>query len=598
MRNGSWVFDDNFLLVRAGQEGFTWHWITAVQYEHWDIGLNVVLSLQHRLFFLDYRWALVTMLTLLGGSIYLFERSLATMVEKRWIAIAFASWFGLSILWVRPLEWWTAGVQYFTYTLFDLLCLYAFLRYHTEGSRRWIAISAGSLAVALLFYEKPAYMLIYLILIRVLLMSEDIRPRAIISTVWRERVLWMSYVAVVAIWGIGYINSHAYTGASHGSVTAGQYLSYFRIFWFQTLVPSLASVTIPASGLDGVQTLFVVASQVVVVACIVVSVRRKRAAWRAWVFLGVIVAVTGLLVARSRVSQFGVDIANDPRYLIDFSWLVPLALCAAFSGTATIKPHSPAPSGAWIRPPRTALLLIGAALGGYGAVAIASASDLQRGWPGSRARSWEQHLRRDIANLRRSRARFVVADNATPFEIMEPFVAPYNRLSRVLRMYVGPVQVDGPMLGSLVTVGADGTVRRAASQLIAGDGAVGELVRSHELSINGGRQVSRQHSLCVIADAAPAEIERRLPAAPTVGDAPYYLVMTYRVWSPAGFPVFVDSGAGYSGTTDHVLNTTPTIDSSIAWLGPDAPRRVMLVLPPLTTLCVARFDVVTLRNQQ
>ena len=48
----SWAYDDNFFLVLAGQEGFTWHWLSSVQFEHWDIGEHVVISLQHWLFFL------------------------------------------------------------------------------------------------------------------------------------------------------------------------------------------------------------------------------------------------------------------------------------------------------------------------------------------------------------------------------------------------------------------------------------------------------------------------------------------------------------------------------------------------------------------
>jgi hypothetical protein len=595
MRNGSWVYDDNFLLVRAAQEGFTWHWITAVQYEHWDVGLNVVLSLQHRLFFLDYRWALVVMLMLLGGSIYLFERSLAAIVENRRVAMAFALWFGLNILWVRPLQWWTAGLQYFTYTFFDLLCLYAFLRYYADGSRRWVAISAGSLAAALLFYEKPAYMLVYLVLVRVLLMSDDLHPRVLSSTFWRERLVWLSYLAVIGIWAIGYIDSHAYSGSLHGGVTVGQYLTYFRILWFQTLVPSLVSVTIPAAGLDGLQLLFVIVAQVALLVCIVVSLRYKRAAWRAWLFLALTVVASGILVARSRVSQFGVDIGNDPRYLIDFSWLVPLTLCAAFNRKATIKPHLPERRIRSMKTPRPVAAVIGLALIVYSVVAVVSAAHLEHVWPGSNARSWEQHLRRDIADIERTGTRFVVADNATPYAIMEPFVAPYNRLSRVLRMYVGPVNVDGPIFGSLVTVLADGTVRRATSQLIAGDGSVRALRRSHELRV-AGRQVIRGGDVCVVADAGAAEVERHLSPAPSPGEAPYYLLVTFRVWSPVSFPLWVDTGAGYPGVPDHSLNASPTVASSIAWLGPSPPHRIMLTVPPLTTACLSRLDVVTLRQ--
>jgi hypothetical protein len=599
LRNGSWVSDDNFFLVRAGQLGFTWHWITSPQYEHWDLALNVLYSIQLRLFFFDYRWGLVVLLGLLGACIYMFERTMATLVRGRWIPFIFAVWFGLSVLWIRPLRWWSAGVQSFSYTFLDLLCLYAFLRYQADGARRWIAVSAGALAVALLFYEKPAYLLMYLALFRVLLMSADLRPKAVLAVFWRERLLWASYVAVLAIWGIAYLNSEAHGGASGGGVTLGQYLTYFRILWVNTLVPSLASVTIPASNLSVPQILFVIAAQAVVVGVVVVSVRRKHSAWRAWTFLAVTIVTSGALVARSRIRQFGVDIANEPRYLIDFGWLVPLTLCAAFARTPLVEPHAPEARTKVALPSlrRTALLLAVFIPIIYAAVSLASAAQLQREWPGAEVRSWEQHLRRGIAQLKRSRTPFVVADNTTPANVLGAFDAPYNRLSRVLPMYVGPVQVDGPLIGPIVTVHLDGTVHRASSVTLAGVGAIHQLVQSHQVASVGGRTVETSNGLCTIADALPAELEWRLPPIAASSAGPFYLRLAYRVWRPIAVPVFVDAGKGYPDVAEDSIRLVDGDVPSVVWLGPAAPQRIMLAIPSLTTVCVSQIAVISLPDQ-
>lgn len=595
MRNGSWVYDDNFFLVLAGQEGFTGHWLTSVQFQHWDIGWHVVVSLQHWLFFFDYRWALVVMLGMLGGSIYLFERTLAMIIRHRWITVAIAGWFGLNILWVRPLQWWSAGSEYFPYTFFDLLCLYGFMRYHADGRRRWLGVSAGALAAALLFYEKPAYMLVYLVLLRVLLMSEDLRPRSVLASFWRERAVWFLYAVVVGVWGAGYIHSHAYT--SLGGVRLGQYLTYFRILWLQTLVPSLASVTIPASQLDGLQVLFVVASQAVVLGCFGFSLRRKRSAWRAWLVLAIIVLASGILVARSRVPLFGVDIANDPRYLIDFSWLVPLALCAAFTPDRVLKPVVPQRSARLSLPSRSALVavVIGVLLV-YAAGAIASAAQLERAWAGPQARGWETRVRSGIAALERSGRRPMVAENVTPFDVMEGFVAPYNRLSRLLRLYVGPIQVDGPLDAPLVLLGDDGSVHRAAIGTVVGDGALLDLMRSHQVQVGpGGRTLQASGDLCVIADGAPVSVQRRLEGVPDAAGAPYYVRLVYRVWQSVGLSVLVDNGAGYPPAPDHGIELAPNVGASISWLGEGVPQGVALTVPPLTTVCMSRLDIVSLR---
>jgi hypothetical protein len=596
LRNNSWVYDDNFWLVRAGQEGFTWHWLNTPQYEHWDIGLNAVTSFEHLIFFFDYRWALVAMLGLLGGSIYLLERILAMIIRNRWITIMFALWFGLNVLWIRPLQWWSAGVQYFPYTFFDLLCLYAFMRYHASGQRRWMGISAAALAAALLFYEKPAYMVIYLVLLRVLLMKEDLRPGQVLRCFWRERGVWALYGAVIVVWGAGYIHAHAY--GSPGSVTIGQYVAYFRIYWSDTLVPSLASITIPAFKLSAPQIFVVIVSQAAVLACVIVSVRRKRAAWRAWAFFAIIIVVSAVLVAHSRVAQFGAGIANDPRYLIDFAWLVPLTLCAAFARGKVLVPVVPDRDTRLTLPSSRALApaLASVALVAYAGGSIATAAQLQRDWPGSQSRSWEQNLRRDFAQLRRSSARVVIADNATPFSIMEPFVAPYNRLSRVLPMYVGSVQVDGPLDGPLDLVAINGTVRSARIEPLASSGSIADLVQSGQMQIRNGRQVRIGRETCVIADGAPAQVERFLPTPPNSGEAPYYLHLAYRVWRPISVPVYVNSGTGYPGAPENSVILQPGVKTSIAWLGPNPPHSVLLSIPALTTVCMEYIDIVTLRN--
>ena len=594
LKESSWAYDDNFFLVLAGQEGFTWHWLTSVQFEHWDIGEHVLLSLQHRLFFFDYRWALVAMLMALGASMYLFERILATVVKRRWITVTFAAWFGMSILWVRPLQWWAAGVQYFPYNLLDLLCLYGFLRYHANGQRRWAMISVAALASALLFYEKPAYMLVYLVLLRVLLMSEDLHPRAVLTSFWRERAVWASYILVIAIWGAGYIHSQAFS--THGAVRAQQYLTYFRIFWLQTLVPSLASVTIPASKLDGLQVFFVVVSQVVVLACIGISLWRKRAAWRAWAFLGSIILLAGMLVARSRVPIFGVDIANDPRYLIDYSWLVPLTLCAAFAPGNVLRPLDPdrserfkLPSGRMLAPLITVLLLV------YVVGATASAIQLEKIWAGPQARDWEKRVRGGIARLTGLGPRPMVADNVTPFEVLSEWIAPYNRLDRVLPMYVGPIQIDGPLDAPLVRIANDGTVHRARMIAVGGTSTVLDLATKHQLDVGpGGRTVHQGGDLCVVASGAPVSVGRQVVGARGGTGTPFYVRLTYRVWHPAGLSVFTDTGAGYPPAPEHGIELSPRASSSIAWLGAGVPRQVELEVPPLTTVCMSRFEIVTL----
>ncbi len=595
MHNSSWVYDDNFFLVLTGAEGF-WRALSAVRYEHWDLAYNAIIAVQQRLFYLDFRWGLALMLVALGLAVFVFERAISLLVSNRWVSIGAAVWFGFSLLWARPLQWWAAGLQYIPYTLFDLLCLYGFLRYHAGGGTRWLLTSVAALAAALLFYEKPAFMLLYLLLIRVLLMSDELRPRAIVGTLWSERWIWLAYVSVVLLWAVGYEGS----GALHAHPGTGlhQYVDYFQILWLRALVPSLAGVTIPPGHLDTLQVLFVVVSQVVVVVGIAVALLRRPAGWRAWGLLAFLILVGGVLVARQRVSIFGVDIADDPRYLIDYSWLVPVCLCAAFSRRGRLEPRVPA-AGQRLKVrltspvPAVTVALLALYVGG----SIASAAALESNWGGPQARTWQENVRASWARLARSRPHPVVAENVTPFVILSPFTAPYNRLSAVLPLYVGPVQVDGPLDGPLVSIDESGHIRPSTFGPEPGAGTLAQMLETKEAAIGASARIVHQGQYtCVIADSTPVEVSRNVPAPEGEPTAAYYVKLAYRAFAATQLPLAaLPPGAG-AAPSNYAIAVAPGTTSSIAWIGDGPPQRVGLTVPPATTLCISRFEVATVHR--
>jgi hypothetical protein len=188
--NGSWVFDDNFILVMAHKYGFNLTWLDTPIYQHWDPGMNATFSVLLRLFPVDYRWGLAVALIGLGAMAWMFATSCSLLTRSRPAVFALTVWFVFSILWAAPLQWWTFSVQIFPNIFFDLLCLYAFLRFQMDRRTRWVIISAGAMAVGLLFYEKAAFMLLYLALARILLMDLPLRPGPQIRAFWSERRIW------------------------------------------------------------------------------------------------------------------------------------------------------------------------------------------------------------------------------------------------------------------------------------------------------------------------------------------------------------------------------------------------------------------------
>jgi hypothetical protein len=591
MHNGAWVFDDNFFLVISSQEGFTWHWLTSVSFEHWDLAYHALISLQRQLFYFDYRWALVVMLLLLGSSMFVLERTLALLVSNRWASIGLAAWFGLSLVWARPLQWWSAGLQYFPYTLFDLVCLYGFVRFQINKDAKWGWVSVAALASALLFYEKPAYMPLYLLLAQGLLFSGKTSARSLATDLWRGRWLWIGYVMVVGAWAAGYIHANAYS--AHPAITLHQYASYFRILWLQTLAPTLLGVTIPATNLNAAQISVVIIAQLLIIGAIVASVLRRRNAWRAWVFMAAVVIATGLLVASARVHQFGVAIANDPRYLIDFAWLFPLGLCAAFANGDRFSPQIPSNTRLTLPGRFTAM---SAAMGGILCIscgaAIASTITVEHKWPGQNARRWENNVRNGFAALWRNGQHPVVAGGTVPFEIISEWVAPYNRLARVLPLYVGPVQVNGPLTGPLVSVDGAGQIHRAQIDPVTSNVSANDLFREHTIQVGpGGRVVTNRRELCVISGGASVGIMRTISPPREASAKAYYAVAYYRAWRSMVLPVNVVGVGQTNKSTGYELSVSSKSRSSITWIGGVVPQSISLSIPEMSTLCLSRLGV-------
>lgn len=597
LRNGAWVYDDNLILVLARSFGFSWHWLDQPIFQHWDPAMNATFSVMVHLFPFDYRWGLVALLVVLGLATLVFERVIGLVIGRGWVSLGLAAWFGLSMLWTRQLQWWTSGLQQLPALLCELICLYAFLRFYDDGSGRWIVASAVALGVGLLFYEKPAVMLVYLALIRVLLMSDHRTLRGLFATFWRERRLWLAYCGVVGIWAIGYVSSGAFGAGRSGRVGLDQYLSYFHIMWINTLAPALAGFTLPAADLSVVQTIAAALLQLVLIGLLAVSVHRKRAAWRAWAFIAIVVLLDGGLVALSRVAQFGTTIGNDLRYLTDFAWLIPFALCVAFSDDRLLRTRvgEPKPRISLDWPTRRLSLGAGLLLVTYAVGSAATAARLQVTWGSVQARHWENNVQRGFAQLARGHVRPVVADQPVPFQIISYTFAPLNRLSQVLPIYAGSVQVDGPLDGRLVTIDQLGNISAAVSTGAIGDGTTSRLLRAHRLLITGGAVTGRAGRTCVAAGARPVQIERHLTGSGT-GARPYYLDLSYSTLQPFALPVLEDTGAGYPGVASASIVVGGQTAQSIAWLDAGLPRRVKLILPPHRALCLKRMDIVRLRT--
>ena len=475
------------------------------------------------------------------------------------------------------MQWWSTGLEVFPTLVCDLLCLWGYLRYQGERSGRWVIVSAGAIAAGLMFYEKPAYMPLYLALIRSLPLARDCSVRATLSTFWRERAMWLAYGMVLAAYAVLRESASAASIASAGSSAFGAWVEFARILWAQTLGPAAFGLRLPAAGLSTVEVGTAVGVQIAVVGLVVVSVLRKRSAWRAWLALALCVVATLVLVGQARLADFGPSIGNDPRYLADFSWLIPLTICLAFSRRDTFLPlASPTPAH-----PQVPKLSRGIALGAvltvaYVATSIVTTVTLQRDWPGPQARAWEARVTTGLAQLTRGDAVPVVANANAPYYIVQDLFSPDNQLSVIVPLYNSRVHVDGPLSGPLFVLDPDGTPRRAT---------VGTVADS----------LLTRREACVRPTYPTLTITNRVSTRLSPTDGPYYLRVVYRDAQPTSLPLYVDHGSGFPGAPQAAVVLPAGAGQSIAWLGEASPRGLDVQIPAGSAACVLRLDIVRLR---
>lgn len=185
--------------------------------------------------------------------------------------------------------------------------------------------------------------------------------------------------------------------------------------WAQALVPALFGLRVPGSDPSSLQVAVAIVLQIVVVAVVLVSLRRRRRAWRPWLTIVLCVAATAVLVGVRRLADFGPPIGGDPRYLVDFVWLVPLMTCVAFY-PARRATSTPSPPSLRARRLRIALTGIGVILlCGYVATSLVSAVHIQGQWQGHQGREWEQRMETTMAAVRRREPHPIVANDDAPW---------------------------------------------------------------------------------------------------------------------------------------------------------------------------------------
>lgn len=496
--DGYFTADDWLNLSQARQHGMSWDYLTLGYFGHF--------APAHRV--LDWVWAvklqgdwgayLAVMFALYAIAVaaaYTLLRILGCGVV---LAAAATTLFASSVVWVRLIQW-PASAEHIAWALAaTAVSLAAAMLWFQRRSSWLLALAAGAMAAGLLSYEKPVLVVMYVVLLRYFVLAESLQPRALLA---RARGDWQ---LLAALGGVALVYTVVVVAGDYSNTSDRVPLGELAEFFGRSWIRGTASLAVGQGSpeyADAIPLAWVIIAQALLAVALVVSVRRRSSAWRAWAFLVICWAVNLGLVGIGRVGAFGPGVGLDPRYNAEMALLLPVAVALAFRGVVHEQPRQ--------RAFRAAPLVAGAVAVGLLAASSASAyRRVERSWSGEKAGAWAQRIRATADGLRGPDGRVSVIDGGAPQDVTGINLPPYNLLSAVLPVVLDSrVDLDGG--GERPAVAEqDGTLRPARLRQLSGGPLAKAACGPTTLQQRVDNQGVESHGLVRVAVTAPPRPSR------------------------------------------------------------------------------------------
>ena len=194
----SFFFGDDLVTFWEGKaRGLSFDYLTTpIVGGHFSPGVRLLSYGLLRLAPLDWNVALGVVLAFHAASVVLVQRTLAALFGRAWWTFALSLAFGLSMILMARIYWFSAAAQGIPAIALSLACIHAHVTWWRTGRAAWLAWSVAALCAALCFYESAALVPVYLGLVRLLLLRSS--PRELLRE-WRVWVLYAVPVAVLAV---------------------------------------------------------------------------------------------------------------------------------------------------------------------------------------------------------------------------------------------------------------------------------------------------------------------------------------------------------------------------------------------------------------
>lgn len=579
----SWQSDDFLILQDAARGGYTYAFLVSQAIAHFSPGHRLVSLVLFREAPFDHDFALAFLLVVQACSVVLVQRIVRWFAGPVWWSYALALAYGLSPIVFQALEWFTAGLLVLPSAALWLASLHAYLNWRRTGRRAWLIWSVVAFAGSLAFYVKAVLVPVYLVLVRVLLLDDTRSVRENARRAAREWRVWALYGTVAGLWLVLY-TTRTYTQPWQAGSLA-ETLTFARVAWLETVVPGALGLRI--SGEEAwSRTLLILLGQAALVAAIVLSVRRRRAAWRPWVLLGIGFAL-GTVTLLPRLADFAPEvIGRTLRYQTDVLGLVPVVLAAAFARRGAVE-----------RRPRPGLWRVAGGVVAVAAVcsaAVLSMDAISDESPGRESKRWLANVTADVERLQAGGTTVTLLDKPMPRSFLPGWIREGSEgESDVLPLFLDDLRFDA-VADPTFRVRRDGRLERVRFDRQAG-GDLGMLIDRGLIRPVGDSKPYVDDGLCLRARASAFASMELLPPRVLRGQK-WYLRTRYSTGAANGVLLAVNRGVPYPKQDDRGLAAAPAGAAALVELGeiPNGPPTfggLRFDVPPGGTACFTSLEV-------
>lgn len=293
--------------------------------------------------FWPYHWWLSAgvMLVVQAAAYLVFLRLLWELFGRRWALLVPLTVFVLAPLTVPVLAWWSAALNAVPLQLALALALLWTVRHLRTGEPRTAWLAAGAIVFGMLFTVKAMFLPVLVFAVAVTFLY----PGGLLVSVRRawelHRPYWATMAGLFAAYTALYVGRTASAENTDGAGVPESDSAWAIARGLVTEVFPVGALggplewgpVTPTGGLVDPRGWVVLASWAVLAVIVLVSVRMRRRAWRAWVLLVgyvVVVDVLPTVIARARFQDV---VAADPRYVADAAMVFALCLALAFLPT-------------------------------------------------------------------------------------------------------------------------------------------------------------------------------------------------------------------------------------------------------------------------